>query len=425
MVNKENKEKKPITLFETRTSCCGCSSCFAVCPASAISMQTDDEGFPYPVINSDKCIHCGQCVKVCAFKADQKARFFSEKASETECAQSVNYYKRKKRSVPYTYAVKHLNMDIRMESRSGGVFTALSDFILGKGGVIYGCALTEDFSAAHIRAEDADTRDLMRGSKYIQSDMGDIFIRIKDDLQNGREVLFSGTSCQVAGLSAFLGKDYENLFLVDIVCYGVPSPAVWHRYLRWQEKKSKSLVIGAEFRNKYSFGWKSHLESLYMINGKQVNSQIFKSLFYGHWILRPACFHCPYKDVIHPGNITIADYWGIDRIEPSFNDDKGVSLVMINDEKGLDFFDTVHHDLEIIETDVEKSLQPSLIAPFPEPDDREMFWNDYRKKSFETIAKKYAGYGDFNRYKSYIKRAGRYVINRLNDFWNDISKKAR
>ncbi len=316
---------------------------------------------------------------------------------------SIAYYKDLKFQSPDTYAVKHRSQEIRMESRSGGVFTALSDIILENHGVIYGCALTEDFNSIHVRAENADARDAMRGSKYTQSDMTDMFIRVKEDLENGREVLFSGTSCQVAGLSAFLGKDYEKLFLLDIVCHGVPSPAVWQRYLRWQEQCVNSRVIGVDFRNKHTYGWAAHYESLFMLNGRQINSQIFKTLFYGHWILRPACYSCPYKDTIHPGNITIGDYWGIDEITPSFNDDKGVSLVMINDEKGRILFQKACKDLEVINTKIEESIQPPLKAPFPEPKDRTRFWVDYQKRSFEYITKKYAGAGKMNKMKRFVK----------------------
>ena len=139
---------------------------------------------------------------------------------------------------PKVYAVKHKNLDTRMESRSGGIFTALSDYCLENGGVVYGCILRDDLTAGHFRAENKQQRNLMRGSKYIQSDMGDTFKNVKNDLDNGHRVLFSGTSCQVKGLKSFLGKEYDNLFCVDIVCHGVPSLAVWKSYLDWQEKRN-------------------------------------------------------------------------------------------------------------------------------------------------------------------------------------------
>lgn len=182
---------------------------------------------------------------------------------------------------PKVYAVKHIDENIRAASRSGGIFTALSDLILSDGGIVYGCVLTESFTAVHIRAENASDRNRMRGSKYIQSKLGDTFSNVKKDLDTGKKVLFSGTSCQTAGLRRFLGREYDNLFCVDIVCHGVPSPAVWERYLNWQEQKSHGKTIKVDFRNKKDFGWRDHVETLWFDNGKSVSSPIFKTLFYG------------------------------------------------------------------------------------------------------------------------------------------------
>lgn len=290
---------------------------------------------------------------------------------------------------PRTYAVKHKKKTIRMASRSGGVFTALSDKVLYGNGVIYGCVMENNTVAVHIRAESGEKRDLMRGSKYIQSDLRNVFKQIQKDLINGKEVLFSGTSCQVAGLKRFLGKEFENLILVDIVCHGVPSPLVWKKYLEWQETNNGSKVVSVDFRNKIDFGWKAHRESLYLENGKRIDSEVFKNLFYGHRILRPACYQCPYKDIIHPSDITIADYWGIQGILPSFDDNKGVSLVLINNEKGQRFFETITEQIEFEETRIEKSMQPPLQAPFSKPINRDEFWRDLRANSFSEIVSKY------------------------------------
>ena len=317
-------------------------------------------------------------------------------------------YKKGKFDKPITYAVKHKNFDIRMASRSGGIFTALSDELLKHAGVVYGCVLTDDFTAVHVRAEISENRDKMRGSKYIQSEMRDIFKSVKQDLVTGKQVLFSGTSCQVAGLRGFLGRDYENLFCVDIVCHGVPSPMVWKEYLKWPEERHGCKIKAVDFRNKRDFGWKDHVETLFLENGKQINSKVFTTLFYGHSILRPCCYQCPYKDVIHPGNITIADYWGIDEAAPGFNDDKGVSLVLINDEKGKNEFDKTQGVLEIVETRMEDSMQPPLRAPYNKPKNRQDVWNDYYTMSFEGEAKKYGGYG----FVAKVKRKIRWILKR-------------
>lgn len=310
---------------------------------------------------------------------------------------------------PKVYAVKHKDEDIRAASRSGGIFTALSDLTLTNGGVVYGCVLTDEFTAAHIRAENVAERNQMRGSKYIQSKLGDTFKNVRKDLGARKEVLFSGTSCQVAGLKHFLGKEYKNLLCVDIVCHGVPSTAVWKRYLYWQEQKNHGKAVKVDFRNKKDFGWRDHIETLWFDNQKSVSSPVFKNLFYGHMILRPSCYECPYKTVMHPGDITIADYWGIEKAAPEYDDNKGVSLVLINNENGEKVFEQVKNRLTWKQTRLEDSLQPPLKAPFPKPDNREQFWNAFRDKSFEYVAKKYGGIGLKNDAKTFLRKIKRKI----------------
>lgn len=366
-------------LFENKTQCCGCSACFNVCPSKAITMCEDEEGFLYPKIDNGKCIHCNLCEKVCAFKVDQEQ----------------HTYIKGKETLPVAMAVKHKNFDVRINSRSGGVFTAVTDYVLSQGGAVYGAILADDFHVKHIKAVAADERNLMRGSKYVQSEMGDIFQNVKADLECGRLVLFSGTSCQVAGLKKFLRKDYENLFCMDIVCHGVPSPLVWKKYLSWQEAKHGKCV-SVDFRNKKDYGWIDHVETLTFNKGgkvKKINSRVYTELFYGHAILRPACYECPYKSIYHPGDITIADFWGIEKAVPGFSDNKGVSLVLINTLKGEKYFQYCKEDLEFIKTEIEKCLQPPLVKPFPKPENREKFWKDINEKPFEYIANLYGRNG--------------------------------
>lgn len=311
-------------------------------------------------------------------------------------------------SFPIVYAVKHKDLDIRMESRSGGVFTAISDKIINDGGVVYGCVLNEKFEAEHIRVETQEERNKMRGSKYIQSNLKDTFKQVKQDLKNGRKVLFSGTSCQIAGLKAFLQKDYSvQLLCVDIICHSVPSSLVWKKYLEWQEQSNNGKVVAVDFRNKKDFGWSGYIETLTMkkTDGStfKINSEVFKYLFSGHRISRPCCSKCPYKDIIHPADITIGDYWGIDKAAPGFNDNKGVSIVLINNEYGKKFFAKLEN-IEIKKCSIENSMQPSLKAPFACPSDRDKFWKEFNSKSFGYIAKKYGRKSFIVRLKKKIKR---------------------
>ncbi len=290
------------------------------------------------------------------------------------------------------YAAKNKNQDVRAGSRSGGVFTALSDYILNEEGSVYGCVLSKDFLAFHVKATNKIERDEMRGSKYIQSNLGDVFSEVKKDVLSGKYVLFSGTSCQIAGLRKFIGEEYDNLFCVDIVCHGVPSPKVWKTFLEWQEKKYNKKIVEVDFRNKRDFGWADHVETLYTQDGIGINSTVFKTLFLRDNVLRPSCYECRYKSVVHPGDITIADYWGIDKAAPGFNDNKGVSLVLINTEKGNKLFQNTISDLDIVQTKIEDSLQPALLKPFSKPKERDTFWKDFKEQQFEYIAKKYGGY---------------------------------
>lgn len=313
---------------------------------------------------------------------------------------------------PMVYAVRHSNENIRAASRSGGIFTALSDKILLNGGVIYGCVLSENFTAIHIRAERAEERNRMRGSKYIQSKLGETFRNVEADLEAERRVLFSGTSCQVVGLKKFLGKEYEKLICVDIVCHGVPSTKVWETYLEWLEQKKRSKIVEVDFRNKKIFGWRDHVETICFENGKTVNSKVFTSLFYGHSILRPSCYECLYKSIVHPGDITIADYWGIEKAAPEFDDNKGVSLVLVNNEIGMKMFDSIKGNVEWKQTKLEDSMQTPLYKPFPKPDDREKFWKDFSENSFEYIARKYGGFSLIKRIKERVKKTIKAVVKR-------------
>lgn len=312
---------------------------------------------------------------------------------------------------PKVFAVRHMDEGIRIESRSGGIFTALSDIILHTNGVVYGCVLTEDFRAVHVRAETAEERNCMRGSKYIQSHLGDTYKNVMADLEAGRKVLFSGTSCQVAGLRNFLRIDYENLLCIDIVCHGVPSPKVWKNYLLWQERTHHSKVIAVDFRNKRDFGWRDHVETITMENGVSVNSRVFARLFLGRNILRPSCFECSYKAIMHPGDITIADYWGIEKAAPDLDDNKGVSLVLVNNEKGESVFEKVKSDVVWKVTRIEDSMQPSLVSPFDKPGERSQFWNDFYKSDFNKIAKKYGGVGLKNKIMNKLRMIKRKLVN--------------
>lgn len=349
--------------------CCGCGECVEVCPVDAISMEENEQGFLYPKVDEHACLDCGLCVKHCSFNTDS----YDDKDSHKQ-----KYY-----------AIKHKDSQIRKASRSGGIFTAISDIILEKGGSVYGCQLIDSRVAQHIRATTKEERNAMRGSKYIQSDMRGIFSEVKADLEKGMWVLFSGTPCQVNAVRDFCkGSDCNKLVLIDVVCHGVPSPKVWGDYIDHICKKQKKVLVSADFRDKEKFGWADHRETFYFSDGTDYSDSIFKSLFYDHFILREACFDCPYKTLNRAGDLTIADCWGIAKHYPQFDDNKGVSLVLVNTEQGENLLSKVV-EIDSMPVDIEKLLQPALERNWDIPKEYYQFWQHYRHRSFPAIVKKY------------------------------------
>ena len=339
------------------------------CPVGAIQMEPNKQGFLYPVIDQKKCIHCGKCLKVCAFNSER--------------AKSDN------NNVLSAYAVKHLDEEIRAASRSGGVFTSLSDRVLSEGGVVYGCVLNDNREAVHIRAETQEQRDRCRGSKYIQSRIDGVLAQVRLDLQQGRRVLFSGTACQVDTVARYCGDlNTEKLLLVDIVCYGVPSSKVWAEYLDYLSAKYKKQISAVEFRDKRKFGWDDHRETVYFTDGTEYSGAVYKQLFADRYILRKDCFACPYKNLNRVGDITLADCWGIAEHYREFDDNKGVSLVLLNTTKGQDYFSGIK-EISCIAVEIEKVLQPALCKNWNLPDQYTAFWNYYEHHSFDKSIKKY------------------------------------
>ena len=359
--------------IESPKDCCGCSACKSICPKQAIAMVPDALGFLYPKVDLERCIDCGLCEKVCAFNDHYDT--------------SLNL------NVPQAFGVRHKKMRELERSRSGAAFVALSDWILENGGVVYGAGYKDHFRVAHKRATTKQERDEFRGSKYVQSDMEDVFNQVKTDLKNGLSVLFSGTGCQVAGLSSFIGKKYrDNLFLIDIVCHGVPSPFIWRDYLNYLEKKAGMSATSVNFRDKNKFGWSAHKETYEFESTYSTDMWTF--IFYKHIMFRHSCETCHFANMRRTGDITIADFWGWQKTDPSFNaDDKGCSLVLCNTEKGKAWFNECKKDVNWIPARIENCIQPNLQNPSKMHKYRRKFERDYKRFGFKYVLYRYGNVG--------------------------------
>ena len=359
--------------IEHPEDCCGCTACASICPHNAISMKPDTLGFLYPEVDTEECVDCGLCEKVCAF--------------------NDNYDTSLSLSQPDVYAARHKDMQEIETSRSGAAFIALSDWVIEHGGIVYGAGYTDHFRVVHKRAVSKEERNEFKGSKYVQSDLTGVFRQVKADLKAGLLVMFSGTPCQTAGLNSYVGKKLrENLYLVDIVCHGVPGPFIWRDYLAYLEHKHGDKICWVNFRDKQLYGWTAHHESFKFVNGG--GKMTFTYTFYKHIMFRHSCGVCPYTNTHRPSDITLADFWGWEKTDPTFNvDDKGVSLVLINTEKGRKLFEAVKDNMNIIPVKLEDCLQPNLQHPSIIHPKRMDFERDYARKGFEYVMKKYGDMG--------------------------------
>ena len=289
--------------------------------------------------------------------------------------------------------VKHNDINQRVSSRSGGAFVAFSDWILKNKGAIYGAVVCNDFSVRHIRSLNHNGQMMMKKAKYVQSDTSDTFINVKNDLDNCKYVLYTGTPCQIAGLKKYLltlNVDTKKLYTCDLICHGVPSPLVWKDYVNYVQSKANKTISHIEFRDK-EFGWDSHCESFTFIGTeKKYVSKDYTNLFYKHVMFRPSCYNCKFANTNRVGDITLGDFWGIEKNNEAFNDNKGVSLVLCNTEKGKKLFDMTKRDLKYFSCDINNCLQPTLQRPSTPSNKLNDFWKDYQTKNFKYILNKYS-----------------------------------
>lgn len=321
--------------------------------------MADKEGFKFPHV-SNECINCGLCLKVCP----------------------VIY--KKLTATAEVYAAKSLNIKNLYRASSGGVFLECAKFGIENNFQVYGASYSTDFeSVTHVCVYSQENLSNLIGSKYVQSDLGLQFKKVKEQLNRGEEVVFSGTPCQIMGLKNYIGKDYDNLILIDLLCHGVPSPGIFRQYIQAIKEKF-GAIKGINMKDKED-GWGHQKPKIILKNGKTVPkhySSLWNKIFYSRFCLRPSCYTCPFTSTNRPGDLSIGDFWGIEKFHPDFYDNNGVSLVMINSEKGSHFFKCVKSRFSLLESSIEVCLQQALEHPIEAPTERNFFWKIFYNQGF-------------------------------------------
>ncbi|WP_315119212.1 Coenzyme F420 hydrogenase/dehydrogenase, beta subunit C-terminal domain [uncultured Clostridium sp.] len=357
--------------INNKKDCMGCHACSNICPKICISMESDSEGFWYPKVDHQKCIKCRLCVKFCPI---------------------IN--KVTVKNEPKAYACINKDEFVRQESSSGGIFTLVSEVVIDNGGVVFGAGFDGKFSVFHSYIETKEELEKFRGSKYVQSKIGNTYKQAKEFLDQGRNVLFTGTPCQIGGLKSYLHKDYDNLFCIDIICHGVPSPKAWQKYISYQENNAESSTRRIAFRCKNE-GWKRYSISLSFNNDMEYleshKKDLYMKAFLKNICLRPSCYDCSFKTLHRQSDITLADFWGVQNVLPKMDDDKGTSLIFVNSASGQYMLEDIKDRILYKEVDINRAVlyNPSAIKSVEHNLKRENFFEELERLSFEELVRKY------------------------------------
>ncbi len=344
--------------------CVGCRACELSCPQSCIEMKMNEEGFLYPVIDEEKCTECGLCVN--------------------KCAQA---HKREQQRKPLVvYALKNKDHESIMKSASGGASDVIAKAILDRGGCVYGAAYTDEFYVQHVEVCEDKDRQKIQSSKYVQSDLLDCYKKAKEKLERGIIILFTGTPCQIDGLYHYLGREYDNLYTIDLICHGVPSPIFFQKYIEYMSKKMKGKVIYYNFRSKEKRGWGTQYVAKTKTKTKTktlVLDKYGKSFMSGN-CYRESCYCCEYANLNRPADITVGDFWGIEKCHPDFFSEKGVSVVLVNSEKGSILIDWIHEGIEAISCSLDDVIkkQGNLIRSTERTRSRDMFYHEFTDENY-------------------------------------------
>ena len=337
--------------------CTGCEACVQICKKSAIRMQQKSDGFMYPVIDNEKCVDCGLCTKICP--------------ANTEISNS---------NTQIPYLAYNLNIEDRLDSSSGGIFSVIARHVLQQGGIVYGAAYDKSLTVQHISIDNISDLQKIRGSKYVQSVIGESFIKCKQNLLEGKLVYFTGTPCQIAGLKTYLQHDYDNLITSDLICHGIPSGHLFKEYISFLESKHNIKIHNYKFRSKKRYGQGYDLEIITEVNHKKSSHFLCaeaEPFFYGFWknlILRESCYRCKYSRIERVSDITLADFWTAKKFFPKIKTSNGLSLILANSEVGKHIIDCVQENMKIkeIHTGIKSIGQAHLDHPVHRPQSRDI-----------------------------------------------------
>lgn len=370
-----------------KKDCCGCSACASVCSKNAISMQADALGFFYPQVDKLNCVNCGLCESVCPI---------------------INRKKNVEKRDPLSYvAARNKNKEILFKSTSGGVFSSLAKLIISQNGVVYGACYNERLEVVHDFADTEENCEKFIGSKYVQSRTVGIFSHIKKDLERGIPVLFTGTPCQVESVRKFLRKNYENLFLVDVVCHAVASPKVFQDYVTFAEKKLKSSIKSIRMRDKMRYGWGHRTSTAFVLRDGTIvrdpsSLKMWNEIYFSAFVNRPSCNSCLFCNMNRSGDLTIGDFWDDSSSRKDIYSIEGTSLVMVNNEKGIRLLNMAD-SLDCWKLKKEDVSQQNLVHASQPNCYSEKFINDYQRKGFKYVYFRYVNRSYLRRLLSRIK----------------------
>lgn len=358
-----------MNVSQNTKNCTGCGACANICPKKAVQMVPDQKGFLFPHIDETSCVDCGLCSAACPV---------------------LSFHSTSGPQYPSAYAAHNRNSEIVEHSSSGGVFSALAEKTITQGGVVYGAEFQAGQHVAHSRIDSIEYLNRLRGSKYVQSSIGDCYALAKRDLHSGKKVLFSGTPCQIAGLKQYLGQEYDNLLCVDTICHSVPSPMVWQEYLRQLADQEQQVISHVNFRDK-RVSWKKYCLCVTMSSGKEVlyscGSNQYMRAFIQGLSTRESCYNCPFKGQNRGSDITLGDFWGVEATNPHEFYERGTSLILVQSEKGEIALSAVSSELDLCQVDAQTALQgnPAYMLPAKPHPRRALFFARLHQTNFDDL----------------------------------------